>query len=151
MYLLVIGISLALVLVIILLLADLVERALDRRDERKWLIKHGMCVEARILEVQTMQDWKVSERWYRDSWTGNVKRERTWTTFDHVTAQWVHPHTGRLYTASTRICSGSGRKPAEGGSGMVWFDPQNPERSCLDLPDQDMELSTTMNEAGHFA
>jgi hypothetical protein len=140
MHSLILGISLLLGLVIIPLLADLVERARDRHDARKWLIKHGICVQARIIQVRMMQGWKMSERWYRDSWTGDVKRERTWCTFFHMTAHWIHPQTGRLYTSSTRICSDSTSKPNEGDPGLVWFDPHNPERSCLDLLDHGMEL-----------
>jgi hypothetical protein len=141
MHPLIIGISLALGLVIIPLLADFRERARNRRHERQWLIKHGVRVEARIIQVRTVQDWQLSERWSRDSWTGEVKRERTWRTFYHITAHWVHPRTGRLHTASTRICSASAYKPVAGGTGVVWFDPHNPERSCLDLPDQGKELN----------
>jgi hypothetical protein len=150
MHTLVIVISLVLVLLIIPILSDIVVRARDQRDEMKWLIKYGIQVEARIIQVRSMQDWKMSERWYRDSWTGNLKRERTWNMFYHITAQWVHPQTGQAYTSSTRICSDSMSKPVEGDSGIVWFDPHNPERSCLDLRDRGMELHTAMNEASTF-
>jgi len=150
MHPIVIGISLALGLVIIPILADILERARDRHDTRKWLMKYGIRAEARIIQVRTMQDWKMSERWYRDSWTGDVKRERTWNMFYHITTQWVHPQTGHLYTSSTRICSDSTSKPIEGDPGIVWFDPHNPERSCLDLRDPGMELPHAMNEASPF-
>jgi hypothetical protein len=150
MHTLVIGISLALVLLIIPILSDIVVRARDRRDEMKWLIKYGIQVEARIIQVRTMQDWKMSERWYRDSWTGNLKRERTWKMFYLIMAQWVHPQTGRSYTSSTRICSDSMSKPVEGDSGIVWFDPHNPERAYLNLQDRGMELHNSMNEASTF-
>jgi hypothetical protein len=150
MHPLVSGISLALGLVFIPLLVDIVERTRDRRHTRQWLIKHGIFVQAQIIKVRTMQDWKLGERWSRDSWTGDVKRERTWHTFYHVSAQWVHPHTGRLYTVSTRICSDSMSRPVEGGPGIVWFDPHNPERAYLNLRDCGMELHNSINEASTF-
>ena len=150
MHPIVIGISLALGLVIIPILSDIIVRVRDRRDARKWLIKYGIQVEARIIQVRSMQDWKMSEGWYRDSWTGNVKRERTWRMFYHITAQWVHSQTGQSHTSSTRICSDSLSKPVEGDAGIVWFDPHNPERSCLDLRDRGMELHKSMNEASTF-
>jgi hypothetical protein len=150
MHPLVIGISQVLGLLIIPILADIIERASDRRHDTKWLIKYGIQVEARIIQVRSMQDWKMSERWYRDSWTGNVKRERTWNMFYHITAQWVHSQTGQSYTSSTRICSDSMSKPVEGGSGIVWFDPHNSERAYLDLRDRGMELHNELNEASTF-
>ena len=150
MHPLVIGISLVLGLLTIPILADIIERARDRRHDTKWLIKYGIQVEARIIHVRTMQDWKMSEGWYRDSWTGNVKRERTWSMFYHITAQWVHPQTGQSHTSSTRFCSDSMYKPIEGCPCIVWFDPHNPERSCLDLLYRGMELHNAMNEASTF-
>ena len=46
MHPLVIGISLVLGLLTIPILADIIERARDRRHDTKWLIKYGIKVEA---------------------------------------------------------------------------------------------------------
>src|SRR6266566_2821886 len=89
---------------------------------------------ARVIDVQVRQDWRYGERWYSDAWSGDLKRQKTWQTNYDVTAQWVHPHTGYTYISSTRAWSEDcTSKPVEGDSGVVWFDPNNTARSCLEI------------------
>ena len=131
MSLLMIGLVVTVSLVIVpSVVLNIVECVSNRRDVRC----DGVRVMATVIDVQVKQDWRYGERWYRDAWCGDLKRQKTWQTYYDVTAQWVHPQTGRTYTSSTRIWSNDcTSKPVEGGSGVVWFDPNKPERSFLDL------------------
>jgi len=123
----VVTVSLVIVPSIVLKIAEYVR---NRRDVRR----DGVRVMATVINVQVKQNWRYGEGWYRDAWSGDLKRKKTWQTYYEVTAQWVHPQTGHAYISSTQIWSDDcASKPVEGGSGTVWFDPNNPERSCLDL------------------
>jgi hypothetical protein len=131
MSLLMIGLVVAVSLVIVpSIVLNIMEHVRNRRDVRC----DGVRVMATVIDVQVKQDWRYGEGWYRDAWSGDLKRKKTWQRYYDVTAQWVHPQTGCTYISRTRIwfddCTS---KPVEGGSGIVWFDPNNPERSCLEL------------------
>lgn len=102
----------------------------------------GIRVMATVIDVQVRQDWRYGEGWYRDAWSGDLKRQKTWETYYDVTAQWVHPQTGRTDTSNTRIWSNyCTSEPVEGASGVVWFDPDYPERSALILQTTRMGLN----------
>ncbi|HEY6285357.1 MAG TPA: hypothetical protein VIX20_06825 [Ktedonobacteraceae bacterium] len=39
-----------------------------------------------MAQVQTRQDWKYEQGWYRDPWDGMLKQKRAWQTYYEVTA-----------------------------------------------------------------
>ncbi len=109
---------------------NIVQHVRNRRD----VCCDGVQVMATVRDVEVKQDWREGEGWERDAWSGDLQKQKTWQTYYDVTAQWVHPQTGHTSITSTRIWSNdSTRKPVKGSSGVVWFDPHTPERSCLDL------------------
>jgi hypothetical protein len=132
MSLLIIGLVVTVSLVIVpSVVLNIIGFIRNRSDVRR----DGVRVMATVIDVQVKQDWRYGEGWYRDSWSGDLIRQKAWQTYYHVTAQWVDPKTGHTYISSTRIWfDHSTSKPVVGGFGIVWFDPKNPERSCLVLP-----------------
>ena len=131
MSLLMIGLVVAVSLVIVpSIVLNIMEHVRNHRDVRC----DGVRVMATVIDVQMKQDWRYGEGLYRDAWGGDLKREKTWQTYYGITAQWVHPQTEHTYLSRTRIWSDDcTSKPVEGDSSAVWFDPNKPERSCLDL------------------
>src|SRR5712691_325298 len=95
----------------------------------------GLRVIATVRDVHVKQDCRFGGGGIvRDAWSGELQRQKTWQTYYDVTAQWVHPQTGYTYISSTRVWSEDcTSKPVEGASGVVWFDPNNSVRSCLEI------------------
>lgn len=128
MYPLVIGIAIAFSLLIVALIAkNLIENTRNAHENMEWLKRHGRQVKATVTEVQTKQDWKYGERWYRDPWDGKMKREKTWQTYYDITAQWMHPQTQQRYTSHCKVWSTDmAEKPTRGNPLLVIVDPHNP-------------------------
>ena len=75
---LVIGVAIAASLIIVPLLAKaFIENTRNTQDHMEWLKRHGMLVRASVAQVQTRQDWKYEQGWYRDPRDGMLKRKRT--------------------------------------------------------------------------
>ena len=144
MSLLMIGLVVTVSLVIVpSVVLNITEHVRNRRDVRC----DGVRGMATVIDVEVKQDWRYGEGWERDAWSGDLQRQKTWQTYYDVTAQWVHPQTGHTYIASTRIWSDdSTRKPVQGSSGTVWFDPYHPERSCLDFQRPENEAQTPVEQ-----
>ena len=94
MFLSYIGIVVAMSLVIVpCLVWYIIRRRRNEQTEVEWLKSHETTMKATVIQVQAKQNWKYGERYHRDAWDGELRREKTWQTYYHVTAQWMHPQT----------------------------------------------------------
>ena len=59
----------------------LIENTSNAQETRQWLKHSGRQVRATVTQVQTGQDWKYEQGWYRDPWEGSLKQKKTWQTF----------------------------------------------------------------------
>jgi len=89
----------AVVITTVILTAFLVLKRRRHRGKaarkRAWLQQHGTTIVATVTEVQYKQAWRYGERWHRNTWNGNLERDKTWQSYYDVTAKWVHPATKR--------------------------------------------------------
>ena len=109
---LILGVAIAASLLIVPLIATaFIENRRNSSDPMKWLKRHGMLVRVQVAQVQTGQDWKYGQGWYRDPWDGMLKRKRTWQTHYEVTG-----------------------KPGKGHPVRVIVDSRNPSRYRMDVP-----------------
>ena len=135
MYNLVIGVAIAASLIIVPLIAmAFIENTRNTQDHMEWLKHHGMLVRASVAQVQTRQDWKYEQGWYRDPWDGMLKRKRTWQTYYEVTAHWMDLRTKQVYTFRGEVWSDAVTGKLEKGHLVrVIVDPHNPSRYCMDF------------------
>jgi len=135
MHVLLIGIAVTASFIIVPLIAkNLVENMRNEHENMEWLNQDGIRVLAVVTNVQTRQDWKYIEGWYRDPWDGTAKQKKTWQTCYEVTAQWIDPQTKQVY----RFCSEAWSddvtgKPIEGSAVQVIVDPHNLSRYVIDF------------------
>ena len=135
MHVLLLGIAFTASLIIVPLIAkNLVENMSNAPENREWLHQHGIRVLALVTSVQTRQDWKYREGWYRDPWDGTAKQNKIWQTYYEVTTQWIDPQTKQVY----RFCSETWSddvpgKPTQGKTVQVIVDPHNFRRYVIDF------------------
>lgn len=94
---------------------------------------HGIQVLAMVTDVQVRQDWRYSERYYRNPWNGNLEREKTWQTYYVIAAEGVHPQTQQEDTFYCKVWSTDmAEKPTRGMS--LWMTvPPRASRSWFNL------------------
>ncbi|HXZ04659.1 MAG TPA: hypothetical protein VEH81_07475 [Ktedonobacteraceae bacterium] len=130
---LVIGVTIAISFLIVSLIV-FIENRRNAQDHTEWLKYHGMIVKASVAQVQTRQDWKYEQEWYRDSWDGMLKRKRTWQMYYEVTAHWMDLRTKQLYTFHGKVWSDAVTGRLEEGNPIrVIVDPDNPKRYSMDF------------------
>ena len=135
MHNLVIGVAIAASLIIVPLIATaFIENRRNTQDHMEWLKNHGILVSAPVAKVQTGQDWKYEQGWYRDPWDGMLKRKRTWQTYYEVTAHWMDLRTKQVYTFRGKVWSDEVTGKLGGSHPVrVIVDPHNPSRYCMDF------------------
>ena len=135
MHVLLIGIVVTASLIIVPLIAkNLVENMSNAHENMEWLDHYGIRMLATVIYVQTRQDWKYIEGWYRDPWDGTAKQNKIWQTCYEVTTQWIDPQTKQVY----RFCGEAWSddvpgKPVEGKTVQVIVDPHNLRRYVIDF------------------
>ena len=135
MHLLVIGIAVLASLIVVPLIAKkFIENTRNAHENMEWLNQYGKRMMATVTQVQTRQDWKDVEGWYRDPWDGTSKQNKIWQTCYEITAQWIDPRTKQVH----RFCSEAWsddvtRKPVEGNTVQVIVDPHNLRRYVIDF------------------
>ncbi len=135
MNILVSGIAIAVCFIIVPLIASgFIENRRNTQDHMEWLKHHGMSVRAPVAQVQTGQDWKYEQGWYRDPWDGRLKQKRTWQTYNEVTAHWMDLRTKQVYTFRGKVWSDevTGRL-VEGHPVRVLVDPHHPSQYSMDF------------------
>lgn len=132
---LVIGVAIVASLIIVPLIAKaFIENRRNTQDHMEWLKHHGMAVRAPVAQVQTGQDWKYEQGWYRDPWDGMLKQKSTWQTYYEVTAHWMDLRTKQVYTFRGKVWSDEvTEKLVEGHPVRVIVDPDNPSRYSMDF------------------
>ena len=112
---------------ICLLLVALIAKSLK---DRMWAAQNDRLYESplkvMVTDIQTKQDWRYGEGWYRNPWNGNVARERIWQTYYVITAQWIHPQTKRMQSFCWAVWSNSmPKKPVIGDRVLVTIEFDN--------------------------
>ena len=132
---LVIGLAIAASLIIVPLIARVfIENRRNTQDDMEWLKSRGMLVRASVTQVETRQDWKYEQGWYRDPWDGMLKRKRAWQTYYEVTAHWMDLRTKQVYTFRGKVWSDAVTgQLGEGHPVRVIVDSDNPSRYCMDF------------------
>jgi hypothetical protein len=80
-----------------------------------------------VTDIQTKQDWRYGEGWYRNSWDATLTRQKTWQTYYVITAQWMHPLTKQMQSFCWAVWSDyMPKKPVIGDIVLVAIDFDNP-------------------------
>ncbi len=111
-----------------------IENRRNTQDPMKWLKRHGMLVRVPVAQVQTGQDWKYVQGWYRDPRDGMLKRKRTWQTYYEVTAHWMDLRTKQVHTFRGKVWADEVTgKLGEGHPVRVTVDSHNPSQYSMDF------------------
>src|SRR5579863_2210727 len=90
----IIGLAVAVSPALVLLITKSIKyQASNGRDKTLY----ETSVKAIVTDIQTKQDWKYGEGWYRNAWDANLTRQKIWQTYYVITAQWIHPQTKQIH------------------------------------------------------
>src|SRR5215469_460942 len=120
MTLLLIGITTVVSLLFLAFVAlAVIRKARNPRDDVRLPMQDGARVLTTITDVQIGQDWKVGERWERNSWDGSLVKQKTWQTYYDVTAKWFDARTKQSYFFRSKVWSDDVAKQPTTGQTVV--------------------------------
>jgi hypothetical protein len=135
MTLLLIGISAVVSLLFLAFLAlAIIRKVRNAHDDVRLPMQDGARVLTTITDVQIGQDWKMGERWERNTWDGSLVKQKTWQTYYDVTAKWDDARTKRSYFFRSKVWSDDvAKKPTTGQTVVFIADIRHPHRSAVDV------------------
>jgi hypothetical protein len=134
MMLLLIGINAVVILFLAFVALAIIRKVRNARDDVRLPMRDGARVLTTITDVQIGQDWKVGERWERNSWDGSLVKQKTWQTYYDVTAKWVDAQTKRSYFFHSKVWFDDvAKKPTPGQTVVFIADIRHPDRSSVEV------------------
>ncbi|GHO90928.1 hypothetical protein KSF_009760 [Reticulibacter mediterranei] len=104
-------------------------RATKRASDINWLKRNGRCITAIVAEIQTKRE---SRQVPYTTANGTYYRTES-STYYVVVARWVNPQTRQTHTFHSERRTFYPKKYAPGSSISVLIDPQNPQRSFVEV------------------